>query len=374
MDAMNLFFKNDYMSKEKKIHVCLVGPSLDIVGGQSIQLKMLFTNFSANPELKVTFLAVNPRLPGIFRHLQSVKYVRTIITSIVYFFLLLLRIPRTDVVHAFSASYWSFLLAPVPAMIVGKLFRKHVVLNYRSGEAEDHLSNWRSAKLFLRFCDDIIVPSGYLVDVFKRHGFRATAVPNFIEIERFPYRERRELQPIFFSNRNFQEHYNVSCILRAFSRIQAHIPQARLVIAGDGPLREQLKNEASNLGLRDVQFVGPISPERMPMFYDQADVYLNAPKIDNMPSSLLEASACGLPMVSSDAGGIPYILQHGKTGLMVPCNDDETLAREALRLFSESGLALRLASAARLEVLARYTWHSVESGWLAIYRQAGRHK
>lgn len=226
----------------------------------------------------------------------------------------------------------------------------------------------------MRFCDDIVVPSGYLVDVFKRHGFCATAVPNFIEIERFPYRERRELQPIFFSNRNFQEHYNVSCILRAFSRIQAQFPHARLVIAGDGLLRERLHSEASTLGLRNVQFVGAVPPERMPMFYDQADVYLNAPNIDNMPSSLLEAAACGLPMVSTDAGGIPYIMQHGKTGLMVPCNDDEALAREALRLFTEPGLALRLASAAHAEVLARYTWDSVESGWLAIYRQAGRHK
>ena len=362
------------MSKERKIHVCLVGPSLDILGGQSIQLETLLTSFSANPELQVTFIAVNPRLPGVLKHLQSVKYVRTIITSIVYFFLLLLRIPRVDVVHAFSASYWSFLLAPVPAMIVGKLFRKHVFLNYRSSEAEDHLSNWRSAKIFLRFCDDIIVPSGYLVDVFKRHGFSATAVPNFIETERFPYRERLELKPTFFSNRNFQEHYNVSCILRAFSRIQVHLSHARLVIAGDGPLRERLHNEASTLELRNVQFIGAVPPERMPLVYDQADVYLNASDIDNMPISILEAAACGLPIVSTDAGGIPYILQHGNSGLMVPCNDDAALAREALRLFSEPGLALRLASAARSEVLARYTWDSVESGWLAIYRQAVCHK
>jgi len=357
-----------------KIHVVLVGPSLDILGGQSIQLKRILEKLSDNPSLEVIFLPVNPRLPGVLRHLQSVKYVRTIITSIVYYFLLMLRILRADVVHAFSASYWSFLLAPVPAIIVCKLFRKHVVLNYHSGEAEDHLSNWRSAKFFLRFCDDIVVPSDYLVDVFKRHGFSAIAVPNFIEIEQFPYRERRELQPIFFSNRNFQEHYNVSCILRAFSRIQAQLPHARLVIAGDGPLRERLHNEASSLGLRDVQFVGSVPPERMPLVYDQADVYLNASDIDNMPISILEAAACGLPMVSTDAGGIPYIMQHGKTGLMVPCNDDEALAREALRLFTDPGLASRLASAARSEVLAQYTWDSVESGWLAIYRQAERHK
>lgn len=352
---------------KRQIRVCIAGPSLDIVGGQAVQAHRLLAWLARRPELELSFLPVNPRLPGFLRLLQRVKYVRTIATSIGYGLSLLWRVPHVDVVHAFSASYWSFLLAPVPAMLVGRLFRKGVILNYRSGEADNHLARWRTAAPLMRLAHLIVVPSGYLVDVFARHGLKAKAVPNFVEIERLPYRHRDTVRPVFLSNRSFHALYNVSCILRAFGQIQARMPQAELVVAGDGPLRERLHSEARQLGLRNVTFVGAVPPDRMTTLYDKADVYLNAPNIDNMPASILEAAACGLPIVTSEAGGIPYIVRNEVTALLVPCDDDAALAAAALRLFEEPGLALRLAVAARAEVLARYTWPAVEAGWIEAY-------
>jgi glycosyltransferase involved in cell wall biosynthesis len=350
------------------IRVCIVGPSLDILGGQALQAQRLRTRLAKRPELEVGFLAVNPRLTKPLHLLQRVKYVRTIVTSLAYVLSLLGRVPRVDIVHAFSASYWSFLLAPVPAMLVGRLFGKAVVLNYRSGEADDHLTRWRTAAPLMRLAHLIVVPSGYLVDVFARHGLKATAVPNFVEIEQLPYRLRDPVRPVFLSNRNFEEHYNVSCVLRAFRRIQARMPQAKLVVAGDGPLRGRLQAEARDLGLRNVTFCGAVAPEHMRTLYDEADVYLNAPDIDNMPNSILEAAACGLPIVTSDAGGIPYIVRDGITALLTPRNDDAALADAAVRLLEEPELASRLAAAARAEVLQRYIWPAVELGWMDAYR------
>src|SRR5690606_7519921 len=127
------------------LRVCLVGPSLDILGGQAIILNRLRQRLGTVRELEVSFLPVNPRLPRGLAQLQRVKYVRTVVTSVAYVWSLLRTIRHVDVVHAFSASYWSFLLAPVPAMLVGRLFGRTVVLNYRSGEADDHLANWRTA-------------------------------------------------------------------------------------------------------------------------------------------------------------------------------------------------------------------------------------
>jgi len=112
----------------------------------------------------------------------------------------------------------------------------------------------------------------------------------------------------------------------------------------------------------------------MAILYDEADVYLNAPDIDNMPSSILEAAACGLPIVSSDAGGIPYIVRHGVTALLIPRGDDAALAAAAMRLFEEPGLASRLAAAARAEVLDRYTWPAVAVGWMDTYRLVAHDK
>src|SRR5439155_1504171 len=97
--------------------------------------------------LEVSFLPVNPRLSGPLRRLQSVKYVRTIVTSLAYGAMLLARVRRYDVIHIFSAAYTSFMLAPTPAILVAKLYGKKSVLNYRSGEAEDHLHRWRRTAL-----------------------------------------------------------------------------------------------------------------------------------------------------------------------------------------------------------------------------------
>src|SRR5689334_9585156 len=105
------------MKGVQRIRVCIVGPSLDMVGGQSVQAQRLFKRLSDNAELQVTFLPVNPRLVRPFHLLKRVKFVRTLVTSFAYLASLLVRMPRVDVVHAFSASYWSFLLAPVPAML-----------------------------------------------------------------------------------------------------------------------------------------------------------------------------------------------------------------------------------------------------------------
>ena len=90
-----------------------------------------------------------------------------------------------------------------------------------------------------------------------------------------------------------------------------------------------------------------------------------------MPTSILEASACGLPIVTTDAGGIPYIVRHGATALLTPCNDDAALAAAALRLLDETGLASSLAAAAHTEILEHYTWPTVKTGWMEVYGLTG---
>lgn len=352
-----------------RVRVLIVAPSLDILGGQAVQATRLGARFAEEPELEIGFLPVNPRLPGALRRLQAIKYVRTILTSLLYVITLLARVRRYDVIHIFSASYFSFLLAPTPAILVAKLYGKKTLLNYRSGEAEDHLHRWRRTVLpTLRLCDRIVVPSGYLVDVFARFGLRAQAIFNFVDASRFRFRERLPLRPVFLSNRNLEPLYNVGCILRAFAKIQQRFPEARLTIAGDGSQRGELETLARTLGVENVRFIGRVAPERMPELYDAADVYLNAPNIDNMPGSIIEAFAAGTPVVTTDAGGIPYIVTDGETGLMVSRDDAEAMARKAIRLLEDDTLAARLAARARGEC-ERYTWEPVRDKWLDLYRE-----
>jgi len=350
--------------------VCLVAPSLDILGGQAVQAARLVQGLQQVDSIAAGFLPVNPRLTGPLRLLQRVRYIRTVVTSLRYVWALLRRLPEYDIVHVFSASYFSFLLAPTPAILVGKWLGKKVILNYRSGEAEDHLRRWaRSAIPVMRLADAVVVPSGYLVEVFARVGLQGRIVANMVDFDQFRFRERKPLRPVFLSNRNFEPHYNVACVLRAFALIQRTYPDARLIIAGDGTERRSLMRLTRELRLTNAEFVGRVMPDRMPALYQAADVYLNAPDIDNMPASILEAFASGLPVVTTDAGGIPYIVRHGETGLMVPRGDHMALAAGALRLLADPSLAERLISCALEECRRRYTPQAVVGEWRRVYAE-----
>jgi L-malate glycosyltransferase len=354
-------------SSQRRLRILIVAPSLGILGGQAVQATRLLARFSEEPSLEVSFLPINPRLPGLFGKLQKIKYVRTILTSLAYVALLLWRVRSFDVIHIFSASYFSFVLAPTPAILVSKLYGKKIVLNYRSGHAEGHLKRYRRTAIpTMRLADILVVPSAYLVGVFARFGLHARSIYNFVDTARYRFRRRSPLRPHFFSNRNFEPLYNVACTLRAFAIIQRRFPDATLLVAGDGSQRAELERLAQELNLKNTTFVGRVEQARMHELYERADIYLNSSNIDNMPGSLIESYAAGLPVVTTDAGGIPFILTHEETGLMVERGDHEAMAACAIRLLEDDALAARIASNA-LAACRQYSWEAVRDEWLKLY-------
>lgn len=363
-------------SKDTKnqVRVLLVAPSLDILGGQSRQAVRLKEGLSREPELEIGFLPHNPRLPGILRSLQAIKYVRTVVTTLFYVTLLLWRVRMYDIIHIFCASYYSYSLSAIPALFISRLFGKKSIINYRSGEAEDHLESWRTAVPTLRWADEIVVPSGYLVDVFARHGLRARAIYNIVELDRFSFRERHPLRPVFLTSRLLEPLYNVPCVLRAFAIIQQRYPDARLTIAADGWLRADLEALARDLKLNNTEFIGFVRFDEMPALYDSADIYLSATSIDNMPSSLTESMACGLNVVTTDGGGaIPYIMTNEVTGLIVDRDDHEALAKAAIRLLNDNEFALKLVRNAH-ESSKKFTWPHIRNEWVGLYRDLAKEK
>lgn len=356
----------------KPIRILILAPSFSNPGGQSIQAMRLRQGLSGGDSLRVGFLPHNPTLPGPFRVLQRIKYVRTVLTSLFYWFLLILRAPRYDVFHIFSASYYSYLLSAAPAILISKLFRKKCILNYRSGEAEDHLQNWRlSTRPIMRLADVIVVPSGYLVDVFARFGLKARFIYNIVELDRFKFRDRRPLRPVFLTSRLLEPLYNVGCVLRAFALIQQRYPEARLTVAAEGWMRGELEQLARDLKLHATEFIGRVPFEKMPALYDSADIYLTATNLDNMPSSITECMASGLPVVTTDAGGIPYIVTHEETCLMIKRDDHEAMAAAAIRLLEDQELADRIARQAR-EASRKFTWPAVRDEWVRLYQGLAR--
>jgi glycosyltransferase involved in cell wall biosynthesis len=355
----------------RRVRVCILAPSIDVLGGQSRQAERLMIGLAAEQSVEIGFIPHSPRLPRPFRFLQRIKYVRTVVNTLVYWLTAAARLWRYDVVHAYSASYYSYLLSVVPIVLLAKIYGKKVLLNYHSGEAEDHLANWRLTAIpIIRLADLIVVPSGYLVDVFARFGLHARAIHNVVELEVFRYRERKPIRPVFLTSRLHEPLYNVPCVLRAFAIVQRRYPEAALVVAGDGWMRPQLEELARDLQLRNTRFVGRVPWGDMPALYDESDIYLTATNIDNMPGSVIECLSCGLPVVTTDAGGVPYIVTHDETALIVARDDHEALARQAMRLLEDDGLAVHLGRNGR-EACVRYAWPAVRDAWLQAYHELG---
>ncbi len=357
-------------SRVEGLRIAIVVASLRILGGQSVQAQRLLDGWRGDPAVDAWIVPIDPVPPAPFDRLLRIKYLRTIVTQLCYWPLLFRELRRADVVHAFSASYTSFLLAPLPAIIVARLLGKPVVLNYHSGEAPDHLRRSAAARFVMRHLVDAnVVPSMFLRDVLLSFDIDAEVVHNTIDLRQFAYRSRNPLRPRLLCTRNFEPLYNVPCVLRAFATIQAQHPDATLTLVGSGSQDAALRAQASALKLDNVTFAGRVAPSEIQRCYADADIYIQAPSIDNMPLSILEAFASGMPVISTDVGGVPSILRHGIDGLLVADNDDAALAAQALRLLADPSFARGLAGSAH-HTLAAYEWLIVREGWLRAYRRA----
>jgi glycosyltransferase involved in cell wall biosynthesis len=215
--------------------------------------------------------------------------------------------------------------------------------------------------------DEIVVPSGYLVDVFREFGLRASAVPNLIDLSQFRYRERNPLRPHLVCTRGFSVYYSVDVVVKAFAEVQNEYAKARLDLVGNGPLEKDVRNLVAELKLNNVNFTGVAPRNEIGRYYDQADIFINASWLDNMPVSVIEAFGSGTPVVTTSPEAMPYLVEHGRTGLLSPVGDEKALASNVVRLLHEPGLAATLTKNAYEESL-QYSWEVVREQWLKIYQ------
>lgn len=356
------------MSQSYPYKVLIVAPSLDIMGGQAVQADLLQRNLKSDG-VTVGFVPHNPRPPGVLFELTKIKYIRTLIVSLFYLCKLISTIPKYDIIHIFSASYISFLLAPTPAILIAKFFDKKVILNYRSGECRDHMErHGKIAIPIIKKVSKIVTPSGYLVDEFADFDLPAESVFNIVDFTQFEYKSRNKFQPKIIVARNLEKLYNIPASIRAFQIVQEKYPQAEMTIIGAGSEEPNIKSLIVENKIEGITLTGRVERSVMGELYNQHDIFLNSSDIDNMPVSFLEAYACGLAVVSTNAGGIPYICQHEENGLLVKCNDHAGLAESMLRILDNPELGQSLTEKAKSEC-DKYTWSSVREGWQKVYSE-----
>jgi glycosyltransferase involved in cell wall biosynthesis len=351
------------------LRIGLVGPLPPPSGGmanQTLQLAGLLRSEGLEVETVQVNAPYRPAWAG------RVKGVRAVIRLLPYLAGLWRTAGRVQLFHVMANSGWSWHLFAAPAIWVARLRGIPVVVNYRGGEADGFLAGARRwVAPSMGRADAVIVPSGFLEAVFRKHGFATQVVPNIVNLERFSAQRESAATggPRLLVARNLEPIYDNATALRVLALVRTRHPEATLVIAGEGPLRAELEALATELGVADaVTFTGRVDNAAMAALYRNADAMLNCSLVDNMPNSVLEALACGVPVVSTNVGGVPYLVEDGRTALLVPPGAPRAMADAVLRLASDAGLADALRSAG-LRQVQQYTWASVRPRLLAVYRQ-----
>ncbi|MCU0949629.1 MAG: glycosyltransferase family 4 protein [Burkholderiaceae bacterium] len=354
--------------KAARLDIVLVGPLPPPAGGMANQTEQLARLLGADGH---AVRVVRTNAPYRLSWAGRVPVLRALVRLLPYLLSLWRELRGADVVHVMANSGWSWHLFAAPAVWLAWLRGVRSVVNYRGGEAAPFLA--RSARIVaftLRRTAALIVPSGFLQEVFAAHGIHADVVPNVVDLARFaPTAQRGDSgAPHLVVTRHLEAIYDVATALRAFAQVRQRWPDAQLTVAGRGPERAALERLAGDLGVAAaVRFVGNVTLDEIRALYARADLMLNASRVDNMPNALLEALASGLPVVSTRAGGIPYIVEDGQTALLVDVGNADALAAAAARVLAEPALAQRLRTQG-LAAVRRYTWDSVRERLFSVYR------
>lgn len=264
----------------------------------------------------------------------------------------------------------SFMLVDL-ATWLGGLFNHRLILFLHGGSLPEFIlryPNW-TRRVFKR-ADRLVAPSNFLAKAFRPHGYSVEVIPNVIDLGSYAFRHRVHLRPHLLWMRTFHEIYNPLMAIHVLKRVRAAIPSATLVMAGlDKGMQEEVRSLASNEGLADsVLFPGFLDAESKSRVGNEADIFLNTSHVDNMPVSVLEACALGLPVVSTAVGGVPALLQDGETGLLVPDDDPQAMAEAVLRLCSDSDLAGKLSANGRM-LAESSAWTAVRAKWEQMFSQ-----
>jgi len=352
------------------LRLAIVGPLPPPSGGMANQTRQLAELLSAEG-IGVEIVQVNaPYWPA---WIGKVPAGRALFRFIPYLVKLWRVAGHAQIFHIMANSGWSWHLFAAPAVWIAKLRGRRTIINYRGGEAETFFKRsffW--VRPTLTAADLVVVPSGFLEAVFKKWNIATTVIPNIVNLSRFSpaadWKERDRAQaPHLIVTRNLEPIYDIATAIRSFAIVLQRFPTARLSIAGSGPEHEALEALARELNVHtSVSFTGRLEVAEMAALYQSADLVINPTKVDNMPNSLLEALASGVPIVSTDVGGIPYIVENNKTAVLVPPGNPELMAREVVRVLSDRALIANLIHNG-LALVPSFSWPNLRELWLSTY-------
>ena len=213
-----------------------------------------------------------------------------------------------------------------------------------------------------------IAPSGYLKYEFEQKGFKTVLIPNVIPIHQYPYKERKKIAPKLLYVRAFAEIYNPKLAIEVLKELKNTYPKAILCMIGpdkDGTL-EDVKQLINKYHLNEsVEITGVLAQKEWHKKSENYDIFINTTNVDNTPISVIEAMALGLPIVSTNVGGLPYLIEDQKDGLLVEKENSLAMVNKILEIISENNSSL--AKIARIKA-ERFDCNNVKNKWVEILK------
>ena len=319
------------------------------VGGIAVQLELLYRKLNEE------------RINSDIFSTQGTWFYRFFVL-----FKLILKGKKYDVFYIHGCSYFGGFFPIIIGVTVGKMLRKKIIVTYHGGDAESFFKNSKSlVRFFLTKTDVNIVLSKFLGEIFSKFSIPFIIIPNIVEFSSEQFVLRNVIQPNYISVRALTKTYNIDCILKAFFIVQQKLPEAKLIILGDGECRAELENLAKNLNLQNIHFVGRVNNDEIYNYLSKTDVFVSSPVIDNQPMSILEAYNAGLLVISSKVGGVPYMLEDRKTGLLFESDNENELAEKMFLAVEKPEITKKIIRQANKE-LEKYSWDKIKHKLLTI--------
>jgi len=265
-----------------------------------------------------------------------------------------------------TSAFW---FAYFPSRLA-RLFKLKYILILHGGNLGERLL--KTPKLSRRLFSQAymsIAPSQYMYDLFKQHGFKnIKCIPNFINIKDYKFKKRKSIKPKILWVRAFDKIYNPLMAIKTLEKVLQSHPSACLSMVG--PIKDKsfkiCKNYAETNNL-PVIFTGQLSKKEWLNYAKDFDIFINTTTIDNTPVSVIEAMALGLPVVSTNVGGIPFLIENNKNGKLVNSNAVQDMCRAINELLQNPEFAQKLSKNAR-KLVEDYDWEIIKYKWKEVLK------
>lgn len=274
-----------------------------------------------------------------------------------------------EVIHidVFSGLAFQF---PAIVSLIAKTRRKKVIMTLHGGALPEYTrANQNKVKRVLRRADHIQSPSKYLIDYFDSIGVKVNYLPNPIDFNKFPY-DRTDVKPYsILWVRAFTSIYNPDIPIRVLTSLLVDFPKTTLTMVGpDKGLQKEIQELALQLGVADrVNFVGPVPNDELYKYYQSHQVFLNTTSYESFGVAVVEAAACGIPIVSNPVGEIPHIWEHGINILFAHDNKVQNFVYCVRRIFTDEKLVLKLSKQGRLNS-DQFDWKLIMPQWFSLLK------